>query len=117
MGGLSSTARFVRVAGFIAARSDTTQRVKGLAVPDVGWLLTDTRAPLAAAHFAFFTGSSEADVDGAIGDLLTIGAFVRSDEGVWGVVGWWPESARYFTAKGREWRQRKAEAARPAVSQ
>lgn len=107
---LSPEARAVRLFAWVMARSDASQRIKGLADPGVGWLLGDTQAAITPSGLADVTGLPRATVTSAVKELVATGALVRSDARVLGVVGWWPETARYSTRKVQEWRARRAAA-------
>ena len=96
---LTSDQRLVLIAVHLFAVRDDAQRVAGVTVRSVGWLLSSTGGAGAIRRLEAWTHLSEAEVLDALTILRVLGAVVLSDEDAWGAVGWETEGAPRLRAR------------------
>ena len=104
--GLSGLAIALRVMFEARSTGDDTQLVNGKAMPQVGWMLRESGAPLTVAKIALLARFPEQDVIAALAELEAEEIIVRSDDGAWGVAGWASRQEDESAERKRQQRER-----------
>ena len=106
--GLSGLAIALRVMFEARSTGDDTQLVKGRSMPQTGWMLRESGAPLSVTKIALLVRFPEQDVVSALAELEEEEIIVKSDSGAWGVVGWASRQEDESAERKRQQREREA---------
>ncbi len=106
--GLSGLAIALRVMFEARSTGDDTQLVKGRSMPQTGWMLRESGAPLSVTKIALLVRFPEQDVVSALAELEGEEIIVKSDGGAWGVVGWASRQEDESAERKRQQRERDA---------
>jgi len=106
--GLSGLAIAIRVMFEARSTGDDAQLVNGKAMPQAGWMLRESGAPLTVAKISLLARFPEQDVIAALAELEAEEIVVRSDSGAWGVAGWASRQEDESAERKRQQREREA---------